>query len=78
MLYLGYHFVKFLSIQLIKYELYWIFEETNKPRYTGALESITSIYEIQNKYTEAIHTFYRLIDCLINKWDYTDDDSVVI
>lgn len=60
------------------YELWWNLEETNKPRYTDALESIAVIYEIQNKYDKSIHTYYRLIDCLKNEWDYTDDDSIVI
>ena len=60
------------------YELCWEFASTKKPRYTDALEAIAVIYEIQNKFSEAVHTYYRLIDCLKDEWGYNNDDSALI
>ena len=60
------------------YELEWNSINIKKPRYTDTLEAIAIIYEIQNKYHEAINTYYRLIDCLKDEWGYNDDDFQVI
>lgn len=60
------------------YELCWNHESYKKPRYTDALDAIAIIYEIQNNYHDAIKTYNRLKECLIDEWGYNDDDYIVI
>ena len=58
------------------YDLSW--EMDKKPRYTDALEAIAIIYEIKGEKTKALEAYDRMIQCIKEEWNYTDDDAAVI
>lgn len=58
------------------YERSWKLDE--KPRYSDALEAIAIIYEILNNKGKAIETYERMIECIKDDWNYTEDDAAVI
>lgn len=58
------------------YDLSW--EMDKKPRYTDALEAIAIIYEIKGEKTKAIEAYDRMIRCIKEEWNYTNDDAAVI
>lgn len=58
------------------YERSWSMEM--KPRYTDALEAIAIIYEIKGEKGKAIESYDRMIRCIKEDWNYTDDDAAVI
>jgi len=60
------------------YEKSWALEESQKPRFTDALEGIATIYEILGDHAKTAETYDRLITCLKNEWGYKDDDAAVI
>ena len=59
------------------YERCWDAESSSKPRFTDALDSIATIYEITGNKSKAAETYDRLIDCLKNEWGYKDGDAAV-
>lgn len=59
------------------YEKSWEAEKERKPRYTDALHSIATIYEILGNTTAALETYDRLIACLKDEWGYNDEDAAV-
>ncbi|MBR6680316.1 MAG: helix-turn-helix domain-containing protein [Clostridia bacterium] len=60
------------------YEKSWALEESQKPRFTDALEGIATIYEILGDHAKTNETYDRMITCLKNEWGYKDDDAAVI
>ena len=60
------------------YEKSWVSEESQKPRFTDALDGIATIYEILGDYAKTNETYDRMITCLKNEWGYKDDDAAVI
>lgn len=60
------------------YEQSWEAENSQKPRFTDALEGIATIYVIMNNPNKAIETYDRLITCLKSEWGYKDDDAAVM
>ena len=60
------------------YEKSWTSEESQKPRFTDALDGIATIYEILGDHEKTNETYDRIITCLKNEWGYKDDDSAVI
>ena len=60
------------------YEKSWALEESQKPRFTDALEGIATIYEILGEHAKTDETYDRIITCLKNEWGYKDDDAAVI
>jgi len=60
------------------YEKSWALEESQKPRFTDALEGIATIYEILGDHAKTAETYDRIITCLKNEWGYKDDDAAVI
>ena len=63
---------------LAYYEQSWASEESQKPRFTDALDGIATIYEILGDHIKANETYDRLILCLKNEWGYKDDDAAVM
>ena len=60
------------------YEKSWASEESQKPRFTDALDGIATIYEILGDHAKANETYDRMITCLKNEWGSKDDDAAVI
>lgn len=60
------------------YEKSWALEESQKPRFTDALDGIATIYEILGEHAKTDETYDRIITCLKNEWGYKDDDAAVI
>lgn len=60
------------------YEQSWKLEENNKPRYTDTLYGIAKIYGILENKERVIHTYNRILEVLIDEWEYNDDDTTVI
>ena len=60
------------------YEKSWALEESQKPRFTDALEGIATIYEILGDHAKTAETYDRMITCLKNEWGYKNDDAAVI
>ena len=60
------------------YETSWRLEENSKPRYTDALYGILKIYEIIGEKENALKTYDRIHDVLINEWGFCNDDRAVI
>ena len=58
------------------YELSW--ELDKRPRYTDALHSIAIIYEIKGEKAKALETYDRMIQCIKEDWNYTDEDAAVL
>ncbi|MBE6940776.1 MAG: helix-turn-helix domain-containing protein [Ruminococcaceae bacterium] len=58
------------------YEKSWELDE--KPRFTDALQGIAIIYEILDNTQKALETYDRMIVCIKEEWNYTDDDAAVI
>ena len=50
--------------------------ETERPRFTDALEGIAMIHEIQGDNQKAAQAFDRILDCLRNEWGMTDETAV--
>lgn len=59
------------------YEKSWEAEKEQKPRFTDALQSIATVYEILGNNTAAFETYDRLIECLKSEWGYNDEDAAV-
>ena len=59
------------------YEASWE-QETERPRYTDALDAICTIYEILGDRKNALYAYDRLISCLCEEWGYGKDDAVVL
>lgn len=59
------------------YERSWEAEEDHKPRFTDALHSIATIYEILGDTSAALETYDRLIVCLKSEWGYNDEDAAI-
>ncbi len=53
-------------------------KESEKPRYTDALDAICVIYEILGDYEHAIKTCDRLITALTEEWGYEKDHAPVL
>ena len=66
------------EIAIEYYEKSWTSEESQKPRFTDALDGIATIYEILGDHEKTNETYDRIITCLKNEWGYKDDDSAVI
>lgn len=64
------------DLAITYYERSWSMEK--KPRYTDALEAIAIIYEIKGDKDKAIESYDRMIRCIKEEWNYTDDDAAVI
>ncbi|MBQ3013991.1 MAG: helix-turn-helix domain-containing protein [Clostridia bacterium] len=60
------------------YEKSWASEESQKPRFTDALDGIATIYEILGDHAKTNETYDRMITCLKNEWGYKDDDAAII
>ena len=60
------------------YEASWEADQSNKPRYTDALEGIAVIYTIVGERQKAIETYDRMITCIKEEWGYKEDDAAVI
>ena len=60
------------------YERSWVSEESQKPRFTDALDGIATIYEILGDRAKTNETYDRMIFCLKTEWGYNDDDAAVI
>ena len=60
------------------YEKSWALEESQKPRFTDALDGIATIYETLGDHAKTDETYDRLIACLKGEWGYKDDDAAVI
>lgn len=58
------------------YEKSWELDE--KPRFTDALQGIAIIYEILGNTQKALETYDRMIVCIKEEWNYTDDDAAVL
>lgn len=58
------------------YELSWQMDA--KPRYTDAPQAIAIIYEIMGRKADAIEAYDRMIRCIKEEWNYTDDDAAVV
>ncbi len=59
------------------YEASWE-KDTERPRYTDALDAICIIYEIMGDRENALRSYDRLIACMIEEWGYGKDDAPVI
>jgi len=59
------------------YERSWASEESQKPRFTDALDGIATIYEILGDHAKTNETYDRMITCLKNEWGYKADDAAV-
>ncbi len=66
------------EIAIEYYEKSWTSEESQKPRFTDALDGIATIYEILGDHDKTNETYDRIITCLKNEWGYKDDDAAVI
>ena len=74
-----YHARKCAYVKAIEfYELSWAAEETQKPRYTDALQGIATIYEILGDREKAMETYGRILTCLKNEWNCKDEDAAVM
>ncbi len=58
------------------YESSW--ERDEKPRYTDTLQAIAIIHEILGNTGKAADTYDRMIRCIKEEWNYTDDDAAII
>ena len=58
------------------YEKSWELDE--KPRFTDALQGIAIIYEILGNTQRALDTYDRMITCIKEEWNYTDDVAAVL
>lgn len=60
------------------YEKSFAFENANKTRpvYTDALEGIAIIYEIQERYEDAVKTYDRILKLLEVEWGFTEGEAV--
>ncbi|MBE6958289.1 MAG: helix-turn-helix domain-containing protein [Ruminococcaceae bacterium] len=58
------------------YERSW--EMDKKPRYTDALEAIAIINEIKGEKEKALDAYDRMIQCIKEDWNYTDEDAAVL
>lgn len=58
------------------YETSWKMDQ--KPRFTDALHAIAIIYEIKGEKEKAIETYDRMIQCIKDDWNYTDEDAAVL
>lgn len=52
------------------------YELDEKPRYYDPLEGIAIIYEIQEKYAEAVKTYDRILQNLAEEWNFTEGEPV--
>lgn len=60
------------------YERSWKADESAKPRFTDALQGISSIYEILGEYQKAAQAYDRIIACLKTEWGYEAEDAAVL
>lgn len=58
------------------YEMSW--QKDAPPRFTDAPQAIAIIYEIMGEKAKAIEAYDRMIRCIKEEWNYTDDDAAVI
>lgn len=58
------------------YESSYACEESQKPRFTDALQGIAVIYEILGQYQKAAETYDRILDNLKNEWGFTEEAPV--
>ncbi len=60
------------------YELSWEADKDEKPRFTDALQGLSTIYEILGDYQKAAQTYDRIIGCLREEWGYEVEDAAVV
>ena len=64
------------QIAMEYYEKSW--ELDGKPRFTDAIQAIAVIQEILGNTDKAMEAYDRMIACIKDEWNYTDDDAAVI
>ena len=50
--------------------------DTQRPRFTDALDAIADIYEIMGRYRDAAATFDRIIRLLRDEWHMTEETAL--